>query len=254
MKTQLIIWSMIVLLVHNTQAQQTHENAQSIYKIPPELLAGEGLDSIPQQDTTRTVFQKLVYSGQDLAIFMVAIGTGITNEFKGFPLEEFIFWANGKAVVEPEGEEPFDVNTGDYFVQAKGFNGKWNFVDIGGVHLELALIAKHRPDSTVTSSISHAQVLDKDMLSGVTVPENRKVYEGVEITVNLINEPSQLINVSQERMLHVLNGVLTVTGPDAVEQKYYPGDFLVVQEGYQARWSSNSLQQLRVLELYKTRL
>lgn len=253
MRTQFIIWSLSMLLALSAHAQQTHQNAQSIYKIPQELLAGEGLDSIPQQDTTRTVFQKLIYSGEDLAIFMVAIGTGITNEFKGFPLEEFIFWANGKAVVEPDGEKPFAVNTGDYFVQAKGFNGKWNFVDIGGVHLELALIAKHRPDSTVKSPIPYAQVLDRDMLSGVSVPNNRQVYKGVEITVNLINEPSQLTTIKQERMLHVLNGVLTVMGPDMVEHKYYPGDFLVVQAGYQARWTSKSLQQLRMLEVYKTK-
>jgi len=247
MKFKVLISVLVMALSTTAFAQQT----QSIYQISKELLAGEGLDSIPQRDTTRTVFQKVVYSGEDLAVFMVAIGTGITNEFEGFPLEEFIFWMNGKAVVEPEGEEPFAVQTGDYFVQAKGFNGKWNFVDIGGVHLELALVAKNRPGPEVKSPISQAMLLDRDMISGVTTPENGVIYRGAEINVNLLTEPDQLGKLSQERMLHVLNGVLTVNAEGESERQFYPGDFFIVPADYKGVWSSKSLQSLRVIEVYK---
>lgn len=253
MKTKVILWALCWLMSSMVHAQQSSENTKSIYKIPKALLAGEGLDSIPQQDTTRTVFQKKVYDGEDIIIFMVAIGTGITNEFQGFPLEEFIYWINGKAVVEPDGAEPFPVYTGDYFVQAKGFNGKWNFVDIGGVHLELALIAKNRPGQEVRSPISQAMVLDRDLISGVTQPDNGQIYNGVEITVNLRTEPSELDEILQERMLHVLNGVLTVTTPDREVYQFFPGDFFVLPEGFEGAWSHSSLQQLRVLEVFKTR-
>ena len=250
MITRNILFVVALLLSTSLSAQQLRSGSGSIYQIPKALLAGEGLDSIPQRDPTRTVFQKKVYDGQDIAIFMVAIGTGITNEFEGFPLEEFIFWMNGKAVVEPIGEEPFAVQTGDYFLQAKGFTGKWNFIDIGDVHLELALIAKNRPGPEVKSPITRAKVLDRDMISGVTKPEDGVVYRGAEIDVNLINEPGALSKVTKERMLHVLNGVLTMNGPEG-EKQFYPGDFFVVPEGYKATWSCNSLQELRVLEVYK---
>lgn len=242
----------IALLMSVSDLVQAQENP-SIFKIDKALLAGEGLDYIKQSDSTRTVYQKKVYDGEDIAIFMVAIGTGITNEFKGFPLEEFIYWMNGKAVVEPKGEEPFAVQTGDYFVQAKGFNGKWNFVGIGGVHLELALIAKDRPDSTFKSPMTKAMILDRDVISGVSKPQNGLIYEGPELTVKLLNESAELLKTSQERMIHVLNGVLTLSIDGQAEHQFLPGDFFVIPEGLEGTWRSSSIQNLRLLEVYKTK-
>jgi len=110
-------------------------------------------------------------------------------------MEELIYWKNGMAIIEPVGEDPFEVHAGDYFIQAKGFQGKWNFIDIGGPHLELALIAKNRPDSTVQSPMTRAIILERDMLSSVTKPDDGLVYEGAELTMNLLTEPEQLERV-----------------------------------------------------------
>ena len=248
MKIRSILGGLFIAITSLSFSQQS----PSIYKISNELLAGEGLDVIPQKDSTRTVYQKKVYDGKDLAVFIVAIGTGITNEFRSFPLEEFIFWMNGKAVVEPVGEDPISVYTGDYFIQAKGFNGKWNFVDIGGVHLELALVAKNRPDSTFKSPMFKALVIDRDIISGVSKPTDHLIYEGPELTVNLLTQSNQLENLTNERMLHVLNGTLTLMEENQTEQTFYPGDFFVVPEGFNGTWTSTSIQNLRVFEVYKT--
>ena len=250
MKAKSIFW-LFLLSATTSIAQESSESESAIYKISKEYLAGEGLDFIKQKDTTRTVYQKRVFNGVDLAVYMVAIGTGITNEFDGFPLEEFIFWMNGKAVVEPKGEEPFPIYTGDYFIQAKGFTGKWHFVDIGGPHLELALVAKNRPDSTFKSPMSRALILDRDIISGVQHPENGRIYEGPEITVNLLSKEGDLTVATHERMLHVLSGVLKFKSSEA-EYLLYPGDFLMVPEHTTGQWSSMGLQGLRVLEVYKT--
>lgn len=247
-----LLFCVISALMIYVSAAQAQEN-QMIYKISKELLAGEGLDKIKQSDPTRTVYQKKVYDGVDIAIFMVAIGTGITNEFESFPLEEFIFWMNGKAIVEPKGEEPFAVYSGDYFIQSKGFSGKWNFVDIGGVHLELALIAKNRPDSTFKSPMTQAMILDRDIISGVSTPHNDLIYKGPELTVNLLKKKEELSKTSHERMIHVLNGTLTLTTVESVKHKFLPGDFFVVPEGFVGKWSTNSIQDLRILEVYKTK-
>jgi len=169
-------------------------------------------------------------------------------------MEEFIFWMNGKAVVEPEGEEAFPVYSGDYFIQAKGFHGKWNFEDIGSIHLELALVAKNRPDSTFKSPITKALVIDRDILSGTVKPKNGLIYEGPELTVKALTSPKELDKkTSQERMIHVLNGVLNITDQDSIEHIFYPGDFLVLSEDFKGSFSSTSLQKLRVLEVYKTK-
>ena len=227
---------------------------QPIYQLSRECLAGEGLNKIKQKDSTRTVYQKKVYDGHDIAIYLVAIGTGITNEFSNFPLEEFIFWMNGKAIIEPRGEEAFSIQTGDYFVQAKGFKGKWNFVDTDGVHLELALVAKDRPDSTFKSPMTRAMILDRDLISGVTKPDDGLVYEGPEITVKLYQSAKDLMKSNQERMVHILNGVLTLVNQDGQKRLFYPGDFFVVKEGFTGIWNSTSIQSLRVLEVFKTKM
>ncbi|MEL7148341.1 MAG: cupin domain-containing protein [Bacteroidota bacterium] len=252
MKQILFIVVLFLLSTLNVAGQKAGQPAQ-IVKIPAAMLAGEGLNTIPQRDSTRTVYQKTVYNGTDIAVFMVAIGTGITNKFDGFPLEEFIYWANGKAVVEPVGEAPFSIYSGDYFIQAKGFRGKWNFVDIGGPHLELSLIAKNRPDSTFKSPINKALVLDKDLLSGVSKPADSLVYSGPELTVNLLTEQAQFFsNTSRERMLHVLNGTLTITTEDDQIQHFYPGDFLIIPADTRCQFEVSKVQQIRVLEVFKT--
>ncbi len=243
---------LLFLFLNELKAQEV----KFIQKIPESVLAGEGLDTIPQKDSTRTFYQKVVYNGQDLAIYMVAIGTGITNEFRSFPMEEFIFWKNGKALVEPAGEESFEIQSGDYFIQAKGFNGKWNFIDInGGLHLELALVAKNRPDTSIKSPISRAIVLENDLLSGV-IPfvDKKEIYKGVELTVNILNSKSITYNASsQERMLHIINGILTYNPKGAEPQYYYPGDFMIIQEGFDGTLYSSGQQQIRLLEVYKTK-
>ncbi|WKN40558.1 cupin domain-containing protein [Tunicatimonas pelagia] len=253
MKKALALWALCLSIANHTLAQLESPEERSIYKIPTKLLAGEGLKATKPADSSRVAHQKRVYDGKDIAIYMVAIGTGITNEFESFPMEEFIFWMNGKAVVEPANEASFEVHSGDFFVQAKGFRGKWNFVDNGGLHLELALIAKNRPDSTVKSPISKALVIDRDILSGVFRPTNGTIYQGAELTVNVLTELEQFEKVSQERMIHVLSGVLTVTTEDRSEYEFFPGDFFIVSENIEGSWGSSSLQDLRVLEVYKTK-
>ena len=245
---------LILFLLHflHVQTQETKLN-DTIYKISKDFLAGEGLDFKKQKDSTRTVYQKRVYNGNELAVYMIAIGTDITNEFESFPMEEFIFWINGKAVVEPKGEEAIEIHSGEYFIQAKGFSGKWNFVDTGGLHLELALIAKNRPDKQFKSPITKALVIDKNILSGVVKPSKGLIYKGPEITVNLLNTESDLTkNHHKERMLHIINGIITVESSHTKKEKLYPGDFFIVSEGFNGRMSSNSLQDLRVLEIFKS--
>ncbi|MGD1945632.1 MAG: cupin domain-containing protein [Croceivirga sp.] len=244
------------IMAWTLMAQEETYGSTEVYKIPNTLLAGEGLTLAKQKDPKSPTYQKKIFEGENIIIYMIAIGTGITNEFKSFPLEEFIFWINGKAVVEPNGEKSFDVHSGDYFVQAKGFNGRWNFIDNGGLHLELALIAKNRPDSTIKSTITKAKVFDRDMISGVTGNQEdfEVYYEGAELDVNILRAKEKVFqNLSQERLMHVLNGILTLVSKNGEEkQDFYPGDFFIIPKGYYGTWTSKSLQDLRVLEVLRS--
>ncbi|MEO9482751.1 MAG: cupin domain-containing protein [Ekhidna sp.] len=232
-------------------AQTNQQSKPSIIKISKELLAGEGLSAIKQEDPERRFFQKRVYNGTDLAVYMVAIGSGITNEFESFPMEEFIFWKNGKALVEPINEEAFPIFAGDYFIQAKGFQGKWNFIGDGELHLELSVIARNRSASSGPSPISKALVIDRDLLSGVS--NKKEIYTGVELTVNMLTAGKlEFEGTTKERMLHIVNGVITITQSGEEPIKCYPGEFIILREGFEGRWESQSLQPLRILEIYRS--
>ncbi|MEM9361897.1 MAG: cupin domain-containing protein [Bacteroidota bacterium] len=258
MKNVQVLLFYSLMVANALMAQEDMEKSDMVYKIPKQLLAGEGLEFIQQKDSTRKVYQKKVYDGESIAVYIMAIGTGITNEFDDFPMEEFIFWMNGKAVVEPEGENSFEVHSGDYFIQAKGFKGKWSFVDNGGLHLELALIAKERERLGVKSPISKALVIDRDILSGVSSSgqETEIVYEGAELKVNILHNKKMIFDqTSYERMFHVISGLVTVTNESSsLEKNFYPGDFFIVPEEFRGAWHSNSLQDLRVVEVFRSQL
>ncbi len=255
MKKTLIIWAVGLLCLQGLLAQQTIKKSKPIYKVSKELLAGEGLPHIKQKDSTKKVYQKKIYDGKNLSLYIVAIGTGITNEFTNFPLEGFIFWINGKAIVNPANEASFEVHSGDYFIQAKGFKGTWHFVDNGGLHLELALIAKNRPDSLHKSPISKALVIDRNIISGIQ-KNNKKseiIYSGAELDVKLIRNKHKVFEKNfQECMLHVINGIVEITDDTSQEKQiFYPGDFFIIPEEFKGSWSSSSLQDLRILEVTK---
>ena len=102
--------------------------------------------------------------------------------------------------------------------------------------------------------MTKALVVDWDILSGVTTPIDGVIYEGPELTLKVLTSIEFVEKESREWMMHVLNGVLTITTQDKEEQHYYPGDFLIIPEGFNGTFSSNSLQNLRVLEVFKSEL
>ncbi|MEN1785620.1 MAG: cupin domain-containing protein [Bacteroidota bacterium] len=248
-----VLWLCAIVFVPAQEPLESHET--HILKISKTLLAGEGLDFKQQKEADRSVYQKKIYDGSSLALDIVAIGTGITNTFENFPMEEFIFWKNGKAIVTPESETPFEVHSGDYFIQAKGFKGTWHFVNNGGLHLELALIAKNRDRLPKKSPITKAMVINRDLISGVQdfTNDEMMVYSGAELQVKLIRSTQKIISgSSQDALMHVLQGVVTFTDDHNDEkQVFYPGDFFVLPEGFKGSWNSDSLQDLRMFEVLR---
>lgn len=255
MKKFRILAILFVTSLNYLYAQSVSTEQNEIFQIPREILSGEGLDYIKQKDTTRRFYQKNVFRGKDLAIYIIAIGSGITNEFKSFPLEEFVFWKNGKALVEPDGQEAFPIHSGDYFIQPKGFSGKWNFEGDGQLHLELSVIAVDRPQSD-PSPISKALVIERDLISGVTKNEEKEtelLYKGVELTLRVIRSDQTTFNqLKKETMMHVVNGVLAITPEDGESQKFLPGDFFILPKGFSGKMQSSSLQGLRLLEVTRS--
>ncbi len=246
-KTGLILGSIFLFLV--ASGQDVKESSK-VFKISEEDLAGENLTpGVQNGESDTSYYQQRVYDGTDFIIFLVAINNR-TNEFGRFPLEEFILWADGKAIVEPDGEEPFEIQAGDYFIQPKGFKGKFNFVSGDEPHLELSLISKKRADSALVSPMTKAMIIDPDILSGSSeqyAGEISTIYSGVEIEVNLVRTEKRIFQGNQkETLIHLLSGILLID-----DQRFYPGDFLVIPEDFVGEWESVGFRPFRALEVYQ---
>ncbi len=248
-----LLFSLSVLcLSFSAQSQQSAYNEPSrIFKLTQDDLAGENLTLKKGENP---YYQGKVYDGKDLMIFSIAI-SNVTNTFESFPLEEFIFWKNGKARIDPEGEQSMIVQAGDYLIQPKGFKGRFNFIGGDEYHLEFSVITKQRAAKSKMSPINKAMVISRDIISGASPNhkgERVNLYSGVEIEVNLLR--SAQINFesnTKERLIHVVNGIITMTPTGGKPIKCYPGDFFVIPEDFKGSWQSTGAQALRAFEVYK---
>jgi len=240
----LISYFLVVLFVH---AQDNPENS-NIFRISRADLAGENLTpGVQQGESDTSYYQRKVYDGEAFRIYLVAIKNR-TNTFESFPIEEFILWLDGKAIVEPEGEEPLTIQAGNYFIQPKGFKGKFNFVSGDEPHLELALVSKKRADSATVSPMTKALILDPNILSGSSEKhqgELSQIYPGVELEVNLVrHEQRTFTGTQKERLIHVVSGIIEVQG-----KTFYPGDFFVIPASFSGQWKSVGFRPFRALEV-----
>ncbi|MEM6642550.1 MAG: cupin domain-containing protein [Bacteroidota bacterium] len=250
---RLLSFSFLVFFVAFVSAQMPSSD-QAIFRIDKSQLAGENLTlKQNKDDPSNAYYQAKVYDGEELAVFLVAL-SNVSNEFESFPLEEFIFWINGKARVEPSSGEVFEIHAGDYFIQPKGFKGTFNFVGGDPYHLELAVVSKTRANAEDFSPINKAMVVSRDIISGASKNHTDSInslYKGVELTLDLVRKKKILFqNNPQERIVHVLNGVLAITPQNQAAQLFYPGDFFILPKGFNGSWESEGFQALRTFQVY----
>ena len=237
------------LAVLQTWAQGIPDST-TIFKISRADLAGENLvGGVQAGETDTSYYQQRIYDGKEFIVFLFSIKNR-TNTFERFPIEEFVFWADGKAIVEPESEPSFEVVAGDYFIQPKGFKGKFNFVSGDEPHLELALVSKRRADSASVSPMTKALLIDPTILAGSSEDhqgELVEIYSGIELTVNLVRHAKRTFSGKQkERLMHVLSGILT-----AGEETFYPGDFFIIPANFSGDLTSIGFRPFRGLEVYQ---
>ena len=158
---------------------------------------------------------------------------------------------DGTAYIEPLAGNPYSFYAGDFIMQARGYDGAWTINAGEEQHLELALVAKQRADSTVFSPMDRPFAFDRATLSGV-FPDGSgssvQLYHGGELEAHVIKRGQSWSFSSREKLIHVLNGIVTSEVGDP-EQTYYPGDFFVVPENYQGKWKSKGSQPVRTLEI-----
>ncbi|MCB0490430.1 MAG: cupin domain-containing protein [Cyclobacteriaceae bacterium] len=238
-------------------AQSSNAIATEPFKIDDRFLSG--LD-IPQQKLSafpeREYFQKTIYSGADLNVYILSSETA-ANDISSFPIDEFVYYISGRADVEPSGGARLSFSAGDYIFVPKGFSGKWTN-NGNKYHLELSVISRRRADTTLSSQTKVPKLLNRELISGVglTPQEDNKfsdvLHAGVELEIAAeAEEPTmkEIKDNAKDLFIHVLGGSLTLATAGGKTQTFYRGDFFVLPKGFTGTWVSEGQNLFRYLKV-----
>ena len=228
------------------------------FKIEERTLSG--LD-IPKQKLkdhpNRDYFQKRIYKGSELSIYILSSETAV-NEINSFPIDEFVFFMNGRADIQTAENNEFSFYSGDYIFVPKGFSGNWTNNGGNKYHLELSVISNKRADSSSTQKAQEPFLLDRELISGIGLTElttkkfRNSLYSGVELEVLTESEEpceKNIVNNGKEEFIHVLNGIVVIKPFNGKEQTFYKGDFFILPKGFTGSWKSEGQNLFRTLKV-----
>lgn len=230
------------------------EPAPTIVKIDDIFLSG--LD-LPQRQVKahpgKQFFQRRLFKGSTLSVYALGSET-VTNEINKFPIDEFVYYLNGRADILVK-DKTLTFYAGDYLAVPKGFSGTWTNNGGPNHHLELSVISNTR--ATENSIETMPRLLDRALLSGVSSPSTKIdqthiLYEGPELVITTEVESEGETHVesgNQETFIHVLNGAVTIVPTHGESQQFFKGDFFILAENFSGKWTvkgSNGLRTLKV--------
>lgn len=228
------------------------------FQINGELLSGLNIPPLElKAHPERAYFQRRVYQGQELSVYILSSETAL-NEITDFPIDEFVYYLDGRANIETEAGEQLQFFAGDYLFVPKGFSGNWTNHGGPKYHLELSVIANRRADSTQVSTAKKPFLLDRPLLAGIgltpvdSAQYRDLLYDGVELAVWTESEEANTKEIKgypREEFLHVLNGKLTLTTENGVTFEYVVGDFLIIPKGFRGTWKAEGQNLLRLLKV-----
>ena len=231
--------------------------------IDKEALSGVGLKQLTLGDQPdRAFFQRNVFLGIDLSVYVVSSQSWL-GEMNNFSIDEYVYMLNGKARIKPEGQEKSTTfHSKEHFFAPKGYTGEWEIIAGDNYHYELSVITTGRADTVLKSrDLQHLKFAD-DVLSGVEIDfgdgdfyENVLV-EGDELTISLTAEKPHKRRIAEsmdERIIHVLSGMLTLSSSDGESYSFYTGDFFILPKGFTGTWESNGHGLVKCLDIEKTK-
>ena len=244
-------------------ALQGQDSKSIIEPIPLDksALSGIGLKKIELKDEPeKDFYQKRLFWGKDIGVFVVGTETW-NNKIENYPFDEFVYMFQGEAAVKPTLGSAQIFYSGDFFFAPRGFKGEWEIRAGDFIHYELSVITTTRADSSHVPINPQHQLFSKSRLSGnnISLDINGRYDEvlqkGAELTVRLKAESPSDYDLSlstNERLIHVLSGIITLVDEDEKEHKFYTGDFFVIPRGFAGRWISQGHQVVKYLSIEKT--
>lgn len=230
------------------------------FKIDETYLSGLEIPKVKlKAHPNRDYFQKTIYSGSELSVYILSSATA-TNTIKSFPIDEFVYYINGKALVKNDTENR-TFYSGDYLAVPKGFSGNWTNTGGNTYHLELSVISNKRSKEIDNAKHKFPFVLDKDLLSGIGITKEDSIhfkdvlYKGSDLEISTISEKSNtktILKNSKEQFIHILVGKITLTSLSGKSVTFYKGDFFIIPKYFEGSWESEGqdfTRYLRVIQI-----
>lgn len=266
----LLIFLSLSLLTCQEKLKQPKAIKETKQIIKPILLdkaalSGLNLKSVTNQaQPERRLFQKNLYRGSEISIYVVSSETA-EADWDNYGIDEFIYVLNGRARLHPRnGTERF-YYPGDFFFAPKGYTGEWETQGGTEFYHELSVIASKRPKEKV-DSLQQPYLVDKLKLAGRGITPNKEekkeaykdiLLEGTELAIHLEGElgiTKSIITPLKEQLIYIVSGTLSLTPTDGEIQTFYTGDFLVLPAGFTGEWESNGHRLFRSLRVYKAEI
>lgn len=265
MKVKFIFFSLTIVLILTSFAFSQDKKSKQAIKpilIGKDEMSGLDLPKVKlKAHPTREYFQKALFRGEELSIFILASETA-NNKIASFGIEEFVYFANGKADITMKDGSKISFLAQDYIFVPKGFAANWK--NIGNkYHLELSVISRMRSDKKAVSKVKKPMLLDREKLAGIGLTKKSKttysdtLYSGLELEIVVeAEEPTEMgiVDSKREQFINVLSGKVTVQPQNGKAQTFHTGDFFVLPKGFTGSWKSvgaNLFRTLRVMQVNK---
>lgn len=220
-------------------------------------LSGVGLKKRElKNEPEKEMFQTRLYKGEELSVFVVSTQTW-NNVNENYPIDEYVFLIQGQSIVKPLNGNSKLFNPGDHFLVPRGFDGEWEIRAGDHLHYELAVISTDRADSSKVVRGGTFTDFNKD-IGGcqIVFDDNGKysetLFRGIELTVDLkAVRPSEsdISSPSQEKLIHILSGMITITDRNGKKHDFYTGDYMLLPSGMSGSWKSQGHGMVKYLEI-----
>lgn len=227
-----------------------------------ENLSGLGLKRVTSaDDPDRVLFQKRLYRGKEISVYLVASETK-TAMWEDYGMEEFIYVLNGRARLKSTQKGETFFYPGDFFIVPKGYAGEWETQGGETYYYELSVIANDR--NTIAADEVTPVLIDKAKIAGIGLtPSDVKeetfidlLHHGQDLSISTHSEkPSFQADFicEQEQLIYIIAGSLTLETESEPTTSYYAGDFVVIPRGFVGSWKSEGHELFRTLRVMKTK-
>ncbi|MEM9525666.1 MAG: cupin domain-containing protein [Bacteroidota bacterium] len=227
------------------------ETAGQPFAIEREALAGLGLRRVTNSvDPERELYQKMLYRGKELGVYVVSSETKTAN-WEGYAIDEFVQVLDGRARLQPEGQDNHFYYPGDHFLVPQGYRGAWETQGGNGLYYELSVVGFG--EETHTAISVEPQCFSRGVVAGnpPVGANSTDTLQGRKLEVFITQDTSALqrLNTEAEQLIRVLTGIIRLQNQSGQVWTFYAGDLFVLPSGFNGVWRRVGERAVRCLRV-----